>query len=96
MSVIYSSLAGALHSRQCHCRLQGVVGVFWLCLRHAATSEYILETPICKVLRDSCSLIRAHSVFRVPGVATQAKNNGQRCNAAVLWKEKDASQVVRI
>ena len=42
-------------------------------------------------------LTRARSVFRVPGVATQAKNNADRIVTLLFrGKKKDASQVVRI
>ena len=41
-------------------------------------------------------LTRARSVFRVPGVATQAKNNVDRIVTPLCRGKKDASQVVRI
>ena len=38
-----------------------------------------METPIHNVLRDVTQIDKsARSVFRVPGVATQAKNNADR------------------
>ena len=41
-------------------------------------------------------LTRARSVYRVPGVATQAKNNADRIVRRCAVEKNDASQVVRI